>query len=38
MSPRYKFTSPKDMVGNKPFFFLREGVVEMERHVRYIIP
>ena len=37
MSPRYKFTSSKDMVGNK-IFFSREGVAEMERHVRCIIP
>ena len=25
MSPRDKFTSPKDMKGNKPVFFKREG-------------
>ena len=36
MSPRDKFTSPKDMVGNKLVFF-RENVVEMERSVRCII-
>ena len=37
MSPRDKFTSPKDMVGNKPVFS-REKVVEMENPVRCIIP
>ena len=37
MSPRDKFTSLKDMVGNKPIFS-RERVAEMERHVRCIIP
>ena len=36
MSPKDKFTSPKDMVGNKPVFS-REMVVEMERLVRCII-
>ena len=36
MFPRDKFTSPKDMVGNK-LVFLREKVVEMERPVRCII-
>ena len=37
MSPRDKFTSPKDMVGDKPVF-LRERVVKMEGQVRCIIP
>ena len=37
MSPRDKFTSSKDMVGNKPNFS-RERVAKMERHVRRIIP
>ena len=37
ISPTYKFTSPKDMVGNKPVFS-RERVVEMERNVKCIIP
>ena len=37
MSPRDKFTSPKDMVGNKPVFS-RGRIVEMERPVRCIIP
>ena len=37
ISPRDKFTSLKDMVGNKTVFS-RETVVEMERPVRYIIP
>ena len=37
MSPREKFTSQKDMVGNK-LVFSRERVVEMERFVRCIIP
>ena len=36
MSPRDKFTSPKDMVGNK-LVFSRERVVEMERPIRCII-
>ena len=36
MSPLEKFTSPKDMVGNKPVFS-KGRVVEMERHVRCII-
>ena len=36
MSPRNKFTSPKDMVGNKPFFS-KERVAKMERPVRCII-
>ena len=35
--PRYKFPSPKDMVGNK-LVFSREVVVEKERRVRCIIP
>ena len=37
MSSREKFTSPKDMVGNKPVFS-RDRVVEMERLVSCIIP
>ena len=37
MSLRDKFTSPKDMVGNKPIFSW-ERVVEMERPMRCIIP
>ena len=37
MSPRDKFTSLKDMVGNKPFFS-REKVAEKERPLRCIIP
>ena len=37
MSPRDKFTSPKDMVGNK-LVFSRERVIKMERLVRCIIP
>ena len=37
MSPMDKFTSPKDMVGNKPVFS-RERVVKMERPMRCIIP
>ena len=37
MSPMGKFTSSKDMVGNK-LVFSRERVVEMERSVRCIIP
>ena len=37
MSPKDKFTSQKDMVGNKPVFS-KERVVEMERLVRCIIP
>ena len=37
MSFRYKFTSSKDMVGNKPVFS-REEVVEKERPMRCIIP
>ena len=37
MSPKEKFTSPKDMVGNKPVFS-RKRVVEMERPMRCIIP
>ena len=37
MSPKDKFTSPKDMVGNKPIFS-KERVVEMERLVSCIIP
>ena len=37
MSPRDKFTYPKDMVGNKPVFS-RERLAEMERFVRSIIP
>ena len=37
MSPRYKFTSPKDMVGNN-LFFSREEVLEKERPMRCIIP
>ena len=37
ISPKNKFSFPKDMVGNKPIFS-REKVVEMERHVRCIIP
>ena len=37
MSPRDRFTSPKDMVGNK-LVFSRERVVEMERHVMCVIP
>ena len=37
MSPKDKFTSPKDMVRNKPVLS-KERVVEMERHVRCIIP
>ena len=37
MSPMDKFTSPKDMVGNK-LVFSRERVVEMERVLRCIIP
>ena len=37
MYPKENFTSPKDMVGNKPIFG-RERVVEMERLVRCIIP
>ena len=38
-SPRYrdKFTSPKDMVRHK-HVFSRERVIEMEMHVRCIIP
>ena len=36
MSHRDKFTSPKDMVGNK-LVFSRERVEEMVRHVRCII-
>ena len=36
ISPRDKFTSSKDMVGNKPFFS-KERVTEMENHVRCII-
>ena len=36
MSPRDKFTSLKDMVGNKPFFS-KERVVVMKRLVRCII-
>ena len=36
MSPKYKFTSLKDMVGNKPVFS-KERVVEMERLVSCII-
>ena len=37
MSSRDKFTSLKDMVGNK-LVFSRERVVEMERPVRCIVP
>ena len=37
MFPTDKFTSPKDMVGNKPVFS-RERVVEMEMPLRCIIP
>ena len=37
MSPMDKFTSLKDMVGNKPVFS-RKGVVEMERVLRCLIP
>ena len=37
MSHRYKFTSLKNMVENKPVF-LRKRVVEMERPMRCIIP
>ena len=37
MSPKGKFTSPKDMVGNKPIFS-RERVVEIEKPLRCIIP
>ena len=37
ISQRDIFTSPKDMVENKPIFS-KEMVVEMERHVRCIIP
>ena len=37
MSPRDKFTSPKNMAGNKPVFS-KKRVVEMERLVRCIIP
>ena len=37
MSPRDKFTSPKDMEGNK-LNFSNEKVVEMERPRRCIIP
>ena len=36
MSSQDKFTSPKDMVENKPVFS-RERLVEMERSVRCII-
>ena len=35
--PSYKFTSSKDMVGNKPIFSTK-GIVEKERRVRCIIP
>ena len=37
MNPRDKSTSPKDMLRNK-HVFSREGVAEMERLVRCIIP
>ena len=37
MSPGDKFTSPKDMVGNKPVFS-RERVSKVERLVGCIIP
>ena len=37
MSPMDKFTSPKDMVGNKPIFS-RDSVVEIKRTIRCIIP
>ena len=37
MSPKEKFTSPKDMVGNK-HVFSREKVAKMEKPVRCIIP
>ena len=37
MFPKDKFTSPKDMVGNK-LVFSRERIAEMERPARRIIP
>ena len=37
MSPKDKFTSRKDMVGNK-YVFSRERVAKMERPVKCIIP
>ena len=36
ISPKEKFTFPKDMVGNKPIFS-KEKVAKMERPVRCII-